>query len=95
MLFAPTLTNVAALALCRQTPLVLGPLSCHAPPGRVAPPALLCLLDAGPVRPVQVPGEHGRWRRVGAVCMPAQGPVHEGLHAGQGGPARHHLWEPT
>lgn len=71
------------------------PPACHAPPGRVAVAAALLGFHPGPVRPVQVPGEHGRGLGVGALRMPAQSGVHEGLHADQGGPARNHVRKPA
>lgn len=48
-----------------------------------------------PVRPVQVSREHGRRRHVGALRVPTQSPVHEGVHAHPRGAAGHHLWEPA
>lgn len=71
------------------------PPACHAPPGRVSAAAALLGLHSGPVRTVQVPGEHGWGLGVGAVRVPAEIRVHERLHADQGGSAGNHVWEST
>lgn len=44
---------------------------------------------------MQVFGEHGRRRLVGALRVPTQSPVHEGVHAHPGRAVGRHLREPA
>lgn len=88
-LWAPWTPHPASDPAPKTTP------ACHAPPGRVSAAAALLGLHSGPVRTVQVPGEHGWGLGVGALRVSAKTRVHERLHEDQGGSSRNHLWKPT